>query len=106
MRPRPASVRPPALDRSPPPCDAILQIFASSPYPCKVLFGFRINSVKGYHKAMEGSDAVVWTDGYAIVAPHGPTTLPKRLHVPPTRAGLMPQKVLWTRCSRRCQGYH
>ena len=42
---------------------------------------------------MEGSDAVVWTDGYAIVAPHGPTTLPKRLHVPPTRAGLMPQKV-------------
>ena len=43
---------------------------------------------------------------YAIVAPHGPSTLPKRLHVPPTRAGLMPQKVLWTRCSRRCQGYH
>ena len=33
----------------------------------------------------------------AIVAPHGSTTLPKRLHMPPTRAGVMPQKVLWTR---------
>eukprot|EP00964_Phaeocystis_antarctica_P057509 scaffold34033_cov41-Phaeocystis_antarctica.AAC.1 len=43
---------------------------------------------------------------YAIMAPHAPTTLPKRLHVPPTRAGVMPQKVLWTHCSRRCRGYH
>ena len=41
----------------------------------------------------------------AMAAPHGSTTLPKWLHVPPTRAGARPHKVLWTRCSSQLHGF-